>query len=109
MATRGVHLLCVSAAWVTTTFHMLSVVAVPTVRDTNSEIEFDFVGRGPGPEEQQRRNKQEGAQRNQTMMAASDRADFATWYLLSPCLRLSDVLVPPVSARTGRVGVSVTE
>ena len=41
----------------------LSVVAVPTVRDTNNEIEFDFVGRGPGPQEQKERNMQEGAQR----------------------------------------------
>ena len=44
----------------------LSVVAVPTVRDTNNEIEFDFVGRGPGPQEQQRGKGQGGAQRYQT-------------------------------------------
>ena len=63
MATRGVHLLYVSAAWVTTTRHVLSVVAVPAVRDTSGEVDFNFVGRGPGPQEQEERNLQEGAQR----------------------------------------------
>ena len=52
MATRGVHLLCLSAVRISTKLHVhhvVSVVAVPTVRDTSGEVDFDFVGRGPGP------------------------------------------------------------
>ena len=65
MATRGA---CASSVRVRRVCHdyvprPLSGSGSNTVRDTSGEIDFDFVGRVPGPQEQEERKLQEGAQR----------------------------------------------
>ena len=62
MAMRRVLYILLSAECATFRSRMLSVVAVPLVRDPCNENAFVFVGSEPGPQEQQERNNQEGAQ-----------------------------------------------
>ena len=62
MAMCQVLCILVSAECAAFRSRMLSVVAVPLVRDPCNENAFVFVGSEPGPQEQQERNNQEGAQ-----------------------------------------------